>query len=253
MIISIFMIAVALAVFIRSELRTNELNELAPLPPRRPILETWTDSETGELRCRVWVGDGRSVGLETMSLPDVWRLCEYSRHDSEVKEALRVYFGARSAGAPHREPEDSQSEAAPLCEAGGGQSKSETQAESGGDQFEGVSRTEACAGQPGDQPMAEARGGQHERGRRKKRGGGPSGKEPRKKTGRRRSRRRSPVEGAMTEHYAYAILDLARGADEREIVKAHRTMIKKHHPDLGGSNEQAALINEARDLLLAKL
>jgi hypothetical protein len=66
------------------------------------------------------------------------------------------------------------------------------------------------------------------------------------------SRRRVQVEGSMTRQYAYEVLGLATAAGEREIVKAHRALIKKHHPDHGGSTAEAALINQAKDVLLEK-
>ena len=75
---------------------------------------------------------------------------------------------------------------------------------------------------------------------------------PRAKASRGEDRRQAAVEGAMTRQNAYAILGLADAANEREIVKAHRALIKKHHPDHGGSTADAARINQAKDFLLAK-
>jgi hypothetical protein len=66
------------------------------------------------------------------------------------------------------------------------------------------------------------------------------------------TRRRVHVEGAMTREHAYEVLGLASAAGTREIVRAHRALIKKHHPDRGGSTAQAALINRAKDTLLEK-
>ena len=65
-------------------------------------------------------------------------------------------------------------------------------------------------------------------------------------------RRRVHLEGAMTREHAYEVLGLASAAGVREIVRAHRALIKKHHPDRGGSTAQAALINQAKDTLLEK-
>jgi DnaJ domain len=66
------------------------------------------------------------------------------------------------------------------------------------------------------------------------------------------SRRRVHLEGSMTREHAYEVLGLASAAGTREILRAHRALIKKHHPDRGGSTAQAALINRAKDTLLEK-
>ena len=68
-----------------------------------------------------------------------------------------------------------------------------------------------------------------------------------------RNARRPPPSGPrsdMTRDEALAVLGLAEGAGADEIRAAHRRLIQRMHPDVGGSADLAARINRAKDVLL---
>ncbi len=58
--------------------------------------------------------------------------------------------------------------------------------------------------------------------------------------------------GAMTQQEAYELLGLQPGAGEEAIREAHRTLMKRIHPDAGGTSGLAARVNQAKDTLLKR-
>ncbi|MBL8550161.1 MAG: DnaJ domain-containing protein [Hyphomonadaceae bacterium] len=58
--------------------------------------------------------------------------------------------------------------------------------------------------------------------------------------------------GSMSDSQARAILGVHPGATETEIRAAFRRRIQTAHPDHGGTNEEAARLSAARDVLLRR-
>ena len=64
-------------------------------------------------------------------------------------------------------------------------------------------------------------------------------------------RRRVPAAAAaMTPTEARRLLDVPVGASPDEIRSAHRRLVSRVHPDVGGSADLTIQVNAARDLLL---
>ncbi len=54
----------------------------------------------------------------------------------------------------------------------------------------------------------------------------------------------------MSRKEALEILGLKNNASKEEILESYQNLIKKNHPDLGGSDWITKRINQARDTLL---
>jgi hypothetical protein len=65
-------------------------------------------------------------------------------------------------------------------------------------------------------------------------------------------RGKAGVGGAMSRKEALEVLGLAEGASAADIIRAHRTLMKKFHPDHGGSTALAARVNQAKDVLMQR-
>jgi hypothetical protein len=58
--------------------------------------------------------------------------------------------------------------------------------------------------------------------------------------------------GAMSKDEAYEVLGLHKGATREEVVRSHRSLMKKLHPDHGGTTDLAARVNEAKEVLMRR-
>jgi len=62
----------------------------------------------------------------------------------------------------------------------------------------------------------------------------------------------SPLSREFSQDQAYKVLGLEAGCTEEDIRKAYHRLIKRVHPDSGGSSALMAQVTEARDKLLDK-
>jgi preprotein translocase subunit Sec63 len=58
---------------------------------------------------------------------------------------------------------------------------------------------------------------------------------------------------AMSAGEASKVLGVSDSAGADEVIAAHKKLIAKVHPDSGGSAELASRVNQARDVLLARI
>ncbi|TVS16811.1 MAG: molecular chaperone DnaJ [Gammaproteobacteria bacterium] len=63
----------------------------------------------------------------------------------------------------------------------------------------------------------------------------------------------APAGSELTRAEALRVLDLGGQPDREQIIRAHRRMMQKFHPDHGGSEDLAARINAAKERLLRDL
>lgn len=73
----------------------------------------------------------------------------------------------------------------------------------------------------------------------------------RTRTDQRTTDQRTPDEPWGSRAAALAVLGLEAGASAEAIKQAHRRLVKRHHPDMGGSAEAFRRVNEAYQRLMA--
>tara|TARA_B100001057_G_scaffold297675_1_gene297931 strand:+ start:133 stop:582 length:450 start_codon:yes stop_codon:yes gene_type:complete len=65
-----------------------------------------------------------------------------------------------------------------------------------------------------------------------------------------KSRNYQSKDGSMSKDQAYKILGLNNEATKKEILDAYHSLMKKNHPDLGGSDWITSQLNKAKETLL---
>jgi hypothetical protein len=58
---------------------------------------------------------------------------------------------------------------------------------------------------------------------------------------------------AMSASEAAKVLGVSDSPGADEVIAAHKKLIAKVHPDAGGNAELASRVNQARDVLLARI
>ena len=66
-----------------------------------------------------------------------------------------------------------------------------------------------------------------------------------------RSRNYQSKDGSMSKDQAYKVLGLNNKATKKEILDAYHSLMKKNHPDLGGSDWITSQLNKAKETLLS--
>lgn len=61
------------------------------------------------------------------------------------------------------------------------------------------------------------------------------------------------TDSELTEDEAWQLLGLKPNDSREDVIRAHKSLIQKLHPDRGGNDYLAAKLNAARDLLLERL
>eukprot|EP01068_Selenidium_serpulae_P020918 Selendium_serpulae@DN9378_c0_g1_i1.p1 len=66
------------------------------------------------------------------------------------------------------------------------------------------------------------------------------------------SRNLQGFESPMSHSEACKILGVSFSASKESVKDAHRMLMRRNHPDQGGSNFIASKVNEAKDIILGK-